>query len=482
MNTALTLEDFETFGTLQGDVEKKIALQTGGIMSPVASIDTRHLGQGDLFFALKGDNTDGHAFVGKAFEKGARLAAVSAEWAAGNKNLFSENLYWVVPNVLTALQRLANMYRRKFTMPVIAITGSSGKTTTKDMTAAVLAEKYRTLSTQGNLNNLIGVPLTLFGLRGAESPATNEIASGETEIAVIEMGMNHYGEIAEMCRIAEPTHGLITNIGAAHIEFFGSRENIAIAKGELFEWLGKTEGNAFVFSDDKRVVEKSSFVKRKVFYGTDGTLQGVSATLVGLDDLGCPTFKLKTEQVEIDIKLRISGRHNMTNALAAATVGLNFGVPVEKIKAALETFEPKQGSKRMEVMGANGVIIINDCYNANPDSMRSSLETLMEMKTGGKKIAVLGDMLELGEQSAEEHESIAHTASELKVDVLLTFGEAMETANEVATVKVKRHFGKKSDLAEALKILMKAGDAVLVKGSRGMQMEEIVQSLKENLK
>lgn len=474
MSARITIEDFEQVGVLYGDAAKLSA----GIENPLPSIDSRTIndeggkGFNEMFFALKGENADGHEFVQTAFDNGAALAVVSRKWWSENKNRFSEKLCLVVEDPLVALQKLATIYRRKFAVPMVAITGSNGKTTTKEMTALVLSEKYPTMATVGNLNNLIGVPLTLFGLRS------------ETEIAVVEMGMNHYTEVAEMCRIAEPTHGLITNVGTAHIEFFGSRENIAVAKGELFEYLNKTDGSAFVFADDALVEEKSSVMTNRTRYGIETADVTVRATLLESDALGCPKFRITTGlggETDIEVQLSISGKHNAANALAAATVGLNFGVPAEKIKAALERYQPKANSKRMEVLLIGGMTILNDCYNANPDSMKAALTTLAELKTSGKKIAVLGDMFELGAASEDAHRDIGKFASGLKIDALFTTGEAMKAAYSISAVKRKEHFAEKEKLAEALSRVAKTGDAILIKGSRGMKMETIVGEFKKQM-
>ncbi len=460
---ALTKEDLCEVGQVIGAVEH--------VAQPKAVIDSRNVVGGEIFFALKGERTDGHNFVEEALQRGAALAVVSKAWYEENKEKFFDKLL-VVPEVLSALHALARLYRRKFTVPIVAVGGGSGKTTTKEMIAAVLRTSYNTLATEGNLNNHIGLPLTLFGLRET------------TEIAVLEMGMNHKGEMLKLCAIAEPTHGLITNIGKAHIEFFGTLEAIAEAEGELFEWLGKSGGTAFVNADDTWVMQVADKVMQKMLYGivtpthpNRREVLDLYAEEMGLDERGRPTFKLATQEAEEVLKLRMSGRHNITNALAAAAVGLNFGVSLAQVKTALENFEINPALKRMAVYEQQGIIIINDTYNANPESMRSGLQTLKSMKHSGKKIAVLGDMLELGALSESEHMLLGEFISQLELDVLFVYGKAMKATLDAAKVQTKQHFESKAQLAESLKELLQPGDAVLFKGSRAMKMEEVIEMI-----
>jgi UDP-N-acetylmuramoyl-tripeptide--D-alanyl-D-alanine ligase len=459
----LTKKELSEVGQVIGTVER--------VTQPKAVIDSRKIVGGEIFFALKGERTDGHNFVEEALQRGAALAVVSRAWYEENQEKFFDKLL-VVPEVLSALHALARLYRRKFTVPIVAVGGGSGKTTTKEMIAAVLRTSYNTLATEGNLNNHIGLPLTLFGLRET------------TEIAVLEMGMNHKGEMLELCAIAEPTHGLITNIGKAHIEFFGTLEAIAEAEGELFEWLGKSGGTAFVNADDAWVMQVADKVMQKMLYGivtpahpNRREVLDLYAEEIGLDERGRPTFKLATQEAEEVVKLRMSGRHNITNALAAAAVGLNFGVSLAQVKAALENFEINPALKRMAVYERQGIIIINDTYNANPESMRCSLQTLKTMQHGGKKIAVLGDMLELGSLSESEHALLGEFISQLELDVLFVHGEAMKATLDAAKVRMKQHFESKVQLADRLKELLQPGDAVLFKGSRSMKMEEVIEMM-----
>ncbi len=460
----LTKDDLAHIGNLQA--KDFTALETVKV-----SIDSRTIESGEMFIALKGETHDGHAFINAALEKGASLCVVSQTWREANPS--TKGNFLVVADTLIALQELAKVYRRKFAIPIVAIGGNSGKTTTKEMTAHVLRSSFKTHATQGNLNNHIGVPLTLFGLRS------------ETEIAVIEMGMNHAGEMTRLCQIAEPTHALITNIGKAHIEFFETIETIAKAEGELFRWIESHGGTAFVNADDEWVLKQSEGIAQRLFYGTNPqsplTLD-VMAELLETDALGCPKFRVSIGETSEEIALKISGRHNVQNALVAVAVGLNFGVSLSSIKEALESFEINPALKRMSVCIERDVVLMNDAYNANPESMRAGLNALKEVKNNGRKIAVLGDMLELGALSKKEHEELGKFIATLNLDMLFGFGNEMKQTVENAMTKVmKKHFDAKSDLAKTLVESLSAGDAVLFKGSRGMKMETVFEEVKRYL-
>ncbi|ACF13297.1 UDP-N-acetylmuramoylalanyl-D-glutamyl-2,6-diaminopimelate/D-alanyl-D-alanyl ligase [Chloroherpeton thalassium ATCC 35110] len=465
----LSLNDLEEIGTLFGQKERV----ANGVHHPVAAIDSRKISGGEIFFALKGEHTDGHAFVQTAFENGAALAVVSTEWfentrqAQPNAHFFTENLFLSVQDPLVALQKLANRYRKKFPIPIVTIAGSNGKTTTKEMTAAVLGTTFRVVATEGNFNNHIGVPLTLFRLRD------------DTEIAVVEMGINHHGEMNELCQIAEPTHGLITNIGHEHCEFLGTPEEIAMAEGELYRYLSRTGGSGFVNADDGLASQTAGELNLQTLYGIEQPNLGLNiwAKEVQLNQQGCASFKICTPKQALTLNLQISGRHNVYNALAAAAIGLNFGAKLESVKLALEHFVPKSGSKRMERICAAGLTILNDSYNANPESMRSALGTLASLICDGKKIVLLGDMLELGSVSETEHRKLGEFIEAAGIDLFFGFGNAMKWTCQEAPNKCKGHFNTKSEMVQALKEVAAPGDALLFKGSRGMKMEEVLEAL-----
>jgi UDP-N-acetylmuramoyl-tripeptide--D-alanyl-D-alanine ligase len=376
----------------------------------------------------------------------------------------------VVEDTTRALGELARLHRMRFDIPVIAVGGSNGKTTTKDMIAGVLGTSYKTLCTEGNLNNHIGVPQTMLRLQKKH------------EMAVIEIGTNHPGEIDYLCRILHPTHGLITNVGREHLEFFSSIEGVANEEGMLFRHLARDrKAVAFVNAGDEMVASKGKDVRRRVSYGLNAKRADVKGKLMTSDVSGCFTFRYaSTKPAKHDtIRLSIPGQHNVTNALAAVTVGLTFKVPAKRIRKALEAFHPTP--KRMQVLNYEGVTIYNDTYNANPDSMISALRTLADAKVQGKRVAVLGDMRELGEAGKEEHENVGREATRLKIDYVLTYGELARSIHAEAKTPYAFHYEQKNMLAEYLAELLAPGDAVLVKGSRGMKMEDIVTFLEERL-
>jgi len=422
------------------------------------SIDSRRIKEGEVFFAIKGERFDGHDFLNEAFQKGALAAVVTRNISPpGDRTLV------VVDDTLKALQDLATYYRSKFPLPVIAITGTNGKTTTKDMIADILSQRYNVLKSLGNLNNHLGVPLTLFGLERSH------------QVAVVEMGANHFGEIERLCQIAGPNYGLITNVGKGHLEFFETLEGVASAKGELFQYLNG-QGKAFVNLDDPWVVKKADFVTDIITYGFNEKAD-VRGEYLGSDDLGRPRLRVNGE---VEIQLSVLGKHNIYNALAAACVGLEFGVGSDTIKRTLEGFRGE--SKRMELIDWAGVRILNDSYNSNPDSARAALEVLAKLKVtgGGRRIAVLGDMLEQGEVSFKEHRLLGSLTASLKIDALLTYGEASRATAEGALesgLKRVHHFTTKGELIKFLKDFLREGDLILIKGSRGMAMEEVVEGM-----
>ena len=429
------------------------------------STDSRKVRPGDLFVAIKGEQFDGGAFLRDAFGRGAVAAIVTEASAAPGTEDWPLLL---VGDTLRALGELALLYRRKFTIPVLAIAGSNGKTTTKEMTAKVLGMRYRVLSTEGNLNNHIGVPQTLFRLEKRH------------EIAVVEAGTNHPGELAYLCSILEPTHGLITGIGREHLEFFRTLRGVAKEEGALFDHLAGRQGSmAVVNADERRLTARARRVRRRFTYGMTARGVDVRGTVLRVDDRGCASLRClrRNGTRGITVQLGIPGLHHASNALAAAAVGYLFGVSSQKIRQALEDFRPV--GKRMEVKDLDGVTVFDDSYNANPDSTIAALRTLAAAHVAGKRVAVLGDMLELGAAAAREHARVGREASRLRIDYLLTFGSASKNTHEAAGKSFAVHYDQKNILAEYLAELVAPGDAILVKGSRGMKMEDIVTFLAE---
>jgi len=413
----------------------------------VVGTDTRNIKPGSLFFALKGGNFNANTFAKEALSKGASHAIIDEE------AYFVEGCI-LVPNVLSTLQQLANHHRRQMHIPVIGITGSNGKTTTKELTATVLGKKFNTLFTQGNLNNHIGVPLTLLGLRK------------EYEIAIIEMGANHQGEIAELCNIAEPGFGIITNIGKAHLEGFGGPLGVIKAKSELYHHIKKHGGKLFVNADDDLLMDLSKDIERITY----GTKSGVDCE--GIDDK--ESFLAKgifiDDGIEVEIQSHLAGRYNFYNIMAATCIGFHFGLSLTQIKQAIEGYVPNNNRSQIVKKGDNTIWV--DAYNANPSSMKSAIENFAEIPAIGK-VLILGDMFELGADSHGEHQTLAEFIDNKKVwDAVYLVGK------EFAQTKTHaQHFENMDSFMEWLQNHPLKTKTILLKGSRGMAMERILEKL-----
>jgi len=414
---------------------------------PSVQTDTRKLKAGDIFFALKGGNFNGNRFAKQAIDIGAAYAVIDEkEFEVAGKTI-------LVDDVLTSLQQLAKHHRQQFNIPFIAITGSNGKTTTKELIHAVLSTTYKTYTTEGNLNNHIGVPLTILKIKS------------DAEIAVIEMGANHPGEIASYCTYALPTHGLITNIGKAHLEGFGNLEGVKKAKGELFDFLrGQPNDYAFVMWDYDYLKEMSKGISGIIKYGTQA-----DAHITGQVKKNEPYLEIEITQGLDDglIQTRLVGEYNLPNILAAVTVGKTFKVPEDKIKSAIENYEPTNSRSQLIEKGSNKIIL--DAYNANPSSMKLAIENLAKLQATNK-VLILGAMAELGEESLEEHKVI--------VDLI-----KQSNWNNVALVggdflKFDHPFVKFENALQAKDWYQQQNfenTHLLIKGSRSMQMENIIK-------
>jgi UDP-N-acetylmuramoyl-tripeptide--D-alanyl-D-alanine ligase len=414
---------------------------------PVVGTDTRNIKQDSIFFALKGANFNANTFAKEAISKGAKYAVID------------EEAYYtygciLVENVLITLQQLATYHRRQSKIPFIGITGSNGKTTTKELTAAILSKKYKTLFTQGNLNNHIGVPLTLLSLKK------------EHEIAIIEMGANHQGEIAELCKIAEPDFGIITNIGKAHLEGFGGPEGVIKAKNELYQFIKASKGKLFVNADDELLMKLSNGIHRTTY----GTKRG--ANCEGIDDK--ENFLAKgiviDDGIEVEIQSQLAGRYNFYNMLAAACVGFHFGLKSSQIKQAIEEYVPSNNRSQIIKKGSNTIWV--DAYNANPSSMKTAIENFALLPATGK-VLILGDMFELGADSTKEHQVLADLIEDKKTweGVYLVGKEFMKT-NSSAQL-----FERTESFIEWLTKNPLSSKTILLKGSRGMAMEKVIEKL-----
>lgn len=434
------------------------------------SIDSRAIDPQNLFIAIKGEKFDGHDFIKQALDKGASCAVISEERLSNREIPYisstSGKRAVLVKDTRTALQNIARWYRDKFNVKVVAITGTNGKTTTKEMIAEVLSKKYKVLRSEKSFNNQIGVPLTLLKI------------TPETEVLVLELGMNQPGEIEILTRMANPDLGLITNIGPAHLEFMGSLEKIAQAKFELLDNMDKG-GKIVLNADDPWLSKRAKTEKRKVFtFGLEREADFVAKNIIQNGN-GFFSFSVNNS---FPITLKLLGKHNVYNALAAFAVGSVLKVGNDKIKGSLEEYFPFE--LRMELTEVDGIKILNDSYNANPTSMAMVLETLKGMNTSGNKVAVLGDMLELGEKSLEFHQKIGNKVKECEIDYLFTFGELSSGIAQGAKDKgfEKKNifsFQDKKSLLEKILEILKLGDVVLFKGSRKMGLEEIVEGLKK---
>ncbi|MFN3874494.1 MAG: UDP-N-acetylmuramoyl-tripeptide--D-alanyl-D-alanine ligase [Flavobacteriales bacterium] len=412
--------------------------------------DTRSVTPGSLFFALKGPRFDANAFAAEALAKGAAHAVVDDPAAAADERCT------LVPDALSALQQLARHHRRAFGMPVLAITGSNGKTTTKELACAVMSAHRSTLATEGNLNNHIGVPLTLLRLKP------------EHRFAIIEMGASKPGDIAELMRIAEPTHGLITNIGKAHLEGFGGLDGVVRTKTELYRWLAEHGGTVFVNADDALLQVQAAGLERQVAYGTGPAARHRGGPLEG--DGALRFWFAGADGRRIEVGTRLVGAYNLANALAAVAVGQHFGVPDALIADALGAYAPSNSRSQLLDTGRNSVVL--DAYNANPTSMEAALRNLAEMASPLPKLAVLGDMLELGAEGPAEHRRMARLCAELGIEAVFVgplFAAAAPPGQEAQP--------DAAALAKRWEQDAPRGRLILLKGSRGMRLEALVPLL-----
>lgn len=455
-------------GTLEGCVPQESAC--AGF-----SIDTRSLRVNDLFFALSGPNSDGHHFVLDALKKGCRGAVVSRTAFEAQKNEWladqTTHFFICVAEPLQALQRLAKWHRQRFKLPLVGITGSNGKTTAKEMTATILGKRGPVLKTEGNFNNHIGLPLTLLRL------------SEEHQSAVIEMGISHFGDMATLCDIAQPTIGLITNIGPAHLEGLENLKGVAREKGLLFEGLQKI-GTCIINQDDPLLKDWTDRVATQWTYGlhTETEPYDFSADHIKSES-ETTTFILHQHRSgeSAHVTLPTPGRHHVSNALGAASIAAALGIPIEQIAEGLSDFQPL--SQRTQILKTKGITLIFDAYNANPASVEAALDLLAEHpQNTGKRIALLADMLQLGDTSEEAHYTIGLSVATHGIDALIALGQYAETLASGAraggltesAISVHPDF---RHLQTTLNEGLQSGDILLVKGSRGMKLERVLPLL-----
>ncbi len=420
--------------------------------------DTRKITEGSLFIALVGERFDGHDFVEAAFEKGAVAAVCSKPVKADGEVL-------TVENTGMALLEIAAYYRSLFSIPFVGITGSVGKTTTKEMVHAVLSEKYNTLKNEGNLNNEIGLPTTVFCL------------DSDYEAAILEMGMSAFGEISRLAKVAQPNVGIITKIGVSHIEHLGSREGILKAKLEILDGL-KPNAPLIINGDDDLLSTVTLSDRRVITFGIEN--ENCDYRAVGIEQSGYNTcFTVVFDGGEQSVTIPTVGTHNVYNALSAFSAGIYLGVSPEK--AALGLSKYVTSGMRQNVREINGITVIEDCYNASPDSVRAAAEVLCTMKAG-KKALVFGDMLELGEISESAHREVGALVASKGIDRFYTYGQMASLAAKSAAengIGFVESFDDKAALAAQLRADLDEGDAVLFKASRGMKLEEVIRIFAE---
>src|SRR5438105_3194879 len=430
----------------------------GTVLIQKVSTDSRTLKPGDLFVALRGQNFDGHNFVEPAARAGAAGAIVESTW---NGKIPKNFALIRMEDSLRAYQELAANYRKSLTLNVVAITGSNGKTSTKDFTAAVLARRFRVTKTEGNFNNHVGLPRTILE------------ATSQDEVAVWEIGMNHPGEIAALAKLAAPDVAIITNIGVAHIEFMGSREKIAEEKGALAEAVS-TQGTVILNADDPFTEGIAARTRAKVVFA--GTTGGTVRAIEIRQSADGSEFTIVEGAHRCRAQLPVAGLHMVQNALLAVAAGRGFGLSVEECAAGLAAAPLTKA--RLQIKEIGGLHFLDDRYNPNPDPMRAALRTLVELDTEGKRIAVLGEMRELGPESERGHREVGETAATLGVDHLITIGEVAEfIAQGARTAGLDKITSARStrEAAELLGDLAVPGDLVLIKGSRAARTEEVIE-------
>ncbi|HMU45250.1 MAG TPA: UDP-N-acetylmuramoyl-tripeptide--D-alanyl-D-alanine ligase [Chitinophagaceae bacterium] len=413
---------------------------------PSVQTDTRLLKKGDIFFALKGENFNGNAFAQKAIESGASFAIIDEQnFSVPQKTI-------LVPDVLKTLQQLAKHHREQFSIPFLAITGSNGKTTTKELIHSVLSSTYTTYTTRGNLNNHIGIPLTLLRIRN------------DAELAVIEMGANHLREIAGYCEYAQPTHGIITNCGKAHLEGFGGVEGVRKGKGELFDYIRSKKGTVFVMKDYEYLAEMSKGITSVYSYGTS------DADVTGNVVKNNPFLEISVNKSgeTFVIKSQLVGEYNLPNILAAVAVGNYFKIPSAKIKSAIENYSPSNSRSQLLERGTNKIIL--DAYNANPSSMKLAIQNFANLKADNK-ILILGAMAELGDASIAEHKAIVDFIDQFHwKDVILVGGDFMNINHPYKKIE------SAEDAGRWIKEKNLENTYMLIKGSRSMKLEKVLDN------
>ena len=416
---------------------------------PIVVTDTRKIVPNSIFFALKGDNFNGNKFAMSAVEKGCNYAIVD------EKEYAVDNRFVLVEDVLTTLQDLAREHRRQLNIPILAITGTNGKTTTKELVHEVLKRKFQTAATIGNLNNHIGVPLTLLSM------------NTDTEFGIVEMGANHPGEIQQLCEIAEPDYGIITNVGKAHLEGFGSFEGVVKTKKELYDFLFKNGGKVFINADNDYLTEMLND-QESISYGNSENAFSKAKFLQAEPYL---VLEIRSAIGKLYIKTKLIGAYNFENALAAVTIGRYFKIDEIEIKEALEKYVPSNNRSQLKKTEKN--ILFLDAYNANPTSMKAAIENFAGMSRKNKVI-ILGDMLELGSDARKEHLDLLQLIQDRQLKSVFLVGDIFTEVNSNEQFKT---FKNTSELIKELDKTELLNQYILIKGSRGIRLEQVIEKL-----
>jgi UDP-N-acetylmuramoyl-tripeptide--D-alanyl-D-alanine ligase len=460
MNTTYLSESFYKTTSILWTENVPAKLKIGGV-----SIDSRTIQPGEMFIAIRGERFDGHQFIFDALKKGAAVVVVDSK----ADKFLQDNNYpkIVVDNCLDFLMHLAKWHRSKFSVPIIGITGSTGKTTAKEMIASILSRRFETLKTEGNKNNFIGVSQTLLRMNSS------------TKVAVVEMGTNHPGEIAKLSDIVRPNYAAITNIGYGHIGNFGSIQAIYKEKISLAEDL--QEGGIFYKNIEDPLLKDYHNDKIQIKEFGLNESGNCAAKFLGINRSGNVCFKI---QNDTKIQLQIPGKHNLLSAVLGAAIGYDFGISSTEIKSGLETVKPI--SQRMEYFSQDNILFINDTYNSNPDSLRAAIDFLSELpiQNESKRFLVIGDMLELGELSEKLHQQIGEYLLDKSIDIVFGFGEKTRSVCEMLAENRPKEihsewFETYQQIAAAIDVKVKPGDVILLKGSRGMALENVLKYLKK---
>lgn len=434
------------------------------ILKPIRNvvIDSRKIVKGCLYIAIKGEKFDGHNFVNEAVSKGASAVLINE---VNNKKFDNLSIPIItVPDTIKAFGELANRWRHKLNAKVIALTGSTGKTTTKEIIATLFKEKYKVIKTEANNNNHIGVPLTIFN------------ANEKTEILVLELGTNHKGEIFYTSKIAEPDIALITNIGSSHLEFLINKKGVLKEKTDLFNVVEKNNKIICINNDDKLLKKEIKKYKNAISYGFDKN-SDLKAKVVSIDKKNKTKINIKYKKKSFSVELPLLGSHNASNFLSAVAVCLVAGLKEKHIVNGAGKLKPYKG--RLEIKEKNNIKIIDDTYNANPESMKAALKVLSAFNNPNKKIAILGDMFELGEKSVELHNEIGNYIIKTKPDEVYTIGKLIKNVSLNGSNIIYKHFNSRNSLKNFIIKKDFARSVVLFKGSRGMKMEEFLKILIE---